>query len=199
MANGYQTNISTKSYRGIQVYSLCTIEENLVDVGRSRHKKLCRDQNCVATTGAFGQNVPTFGCHGDMSPTCRQLYQPSSSLRVNIPPLLSFVGTLYHIKQEGVDSWTGLVLDVHGFLLWGLGWRYNCRFFLFRLFFIFVSFAHLLLYLPEAITLLLLGNVLEALLFHLVCVRQRGSLLLFELACLFCSSLVSCHFRWSWR
>ena len=53
-----------------------TIEENLEDVGKSRHKKRCRDQNCVTTTGAFGQNVPTFGCHGDMSPTCRQLSQP---------------------------------------------------------------------------------------------------------------------------
>jgi hypothetical protein len=76
MANGHQTNILTKSYSGIQVCSLRSIEENLVDVGKSRHKKMCRDQTCVAATGAFGQTVPTFGCRGDMSPTCRQLYQP---------------------------------------------------------------------------------------------------------------------------
>jgi hypothetical protein len=39
-------------------------------------QKMCRDQNCVPTTAAFGQNVPTFGCLGNMSPTCRQLYWP---------------------------------------------------------------------------------------------------------------------------
>ena len=76
MANGYQTNILTKSYSGIQVCCLRSIEENLFDGGKSRHKKMCRDQNCVAATGAFGQNVPTFGCRGDMLPTCQQLYQP---------------------------------------------------------------------------------------------------------------------------
>jgi hypothetical protein len=39
-------------------------------------QKRCRDQNCVAATGALGENVPTFGCRGDMLPTCRQLSQP---------------------------------------------------------------------------------------------------------------------------
>ena len=39
MADRYQTNISTKSYRGIQVCSLHTIEEILVDVGKSQQKK----------------------------------------------------------------------------------------------------------------------------------------------------------------
>ena len=87
MANGHQTNILTKSYSGIQVCSLRSIEENLVDVGKSRHKKMCRDQTCVAATGAFGQNVPTFGCRGDMSPTCRQLSQPSRQ-----QPTLAAVG-----------------------------------------------------------------------------------------------------------
>ncbi len=61
-------------------FSVCTSgtkEENMVDVGKSRHKKMCRDQNCVATTGAFWPKVPTFGCRGDMSPTCRRLSQPS--------------------------------------------------------------------------------------------------------------------------
>ena len=48
-----------------------------MDVGKSRHTKMCRDQNCVVATGAFGQNVLTFGCRGDMSLTCRQLSQPS--------------------------------------------------------------------------------------------------------------------------
>ena len=45
-----------------------------MDVGKPRHKKMCRDQNCVATTGAFGQNVPTFGCRGDISPTCPPIF-----------------------------------------------------------------------------------------------------------------------------
>ena len=76
MAIGYQTNILTKSYRGIQVCSFHTIEENLVDVGKFRHTKMCQDQNCVVMTGAFGQNVPTFGCRGDMLPTCQRLSQP---------------------------------------------------------------------------------------------------------------------------
>ena len=35
-------------------------------------QKWCRDQNCVAATGAFGQNVTTFGCWGNMPATCRQ-------------------------------------------------------------------------------------------------------------------------------
>ncbi len=48
-----------------------------MDVGKSRHKKRGPDQNCVTVTGAFGQNVTTFGCQGDMSPTCWRLSQPS--------------------------------------------------------------------------------------------------------------------------
>ena len=72
MANGYRTNISTKSYRGI----LRTYLGTLVDVGKSRQKKMCRDQNCVGATGAFWPKVTTFGCRGDMSPTCRRLSQP---------------------------------------------------------------------------------------------------------------------------
>jgi hypothetical protein len=62
-------------------FSICTYgtkEENLVDVGKSRHTKMCRDQNCVGPTGAFRSKVPTFGCRGDMSPTCRRLSQPRS-------------------------------------------------------------------------------------------------------------------------
>jgi hypothetical protein len=113
MANGYQTNILTKSYSGIQVCSLCTIEENLVGVGKSRHKKMSRDQNCVATTGAFGQNVPTFGCRGDMSPTCQQLYQPNRiMLDPDIPKKHSFAhggsgcGRIsYHMD---VEHWRGI-------------------------------------------------------------------------------------------
>ncbi len=60
-------------------FSGCTsgnIEENLVDVGKSRHTKKGWDQNCVGTTGLFWPNVPTFGCRGDMSPSCWQLSQP---------------------------------------------------------------------------------------------------------------------------
>ena len=30
---------------------------------------MCRDKFCVTTTGAFGPNVLTFGCCGDMSAT----------------------------------------------------------------------------------------------------------------------------------
>ncbi len=37
---------------------------------------MCRDQNCVAATEAFWPKVPTFGCRGNMSPTCRRLSQP---------------------------------------------------------------------------------------------------------------------------
>ena len=72
-------------------FSVCTsgtIEENLVDVGKSRHKKICWDQNCVATTEALGQNVPTFGCRGDMSPTHRQLSQPSRPRAPTLTPPL---------------------------------------------------------------------------------------------------------------
>ena len=39
-------------------------------------QKMCQDQNCVATTGVFWPNVPTFGCQGNMLPTCWQLSQP---------------------------------------------------------------------------------------------------------------------------
>ena len=54
----------------------------LVDVGKSRQKKMCRDQNCVGATGAFWPKVTTFGCRGDMSPTCRRLSQPSDAPHV---------------------------------------------------------------------------------------------------------------------
>ncbi len=57
-------------------FSVCTYgtkEENLVDVGKSQHTKMCRDQNCVGVTGAFWPKVPTFGVRGDMSPTCRHV------------------------------------------------------------------------------------------------------------------------------
>jgi hypothetical protein len=60
-------------------FSVCTsgtIEENCMDVGKSQHKKMCRNQNCVGMTGAFWPNVSTFGCRGVMSPTCRRLSQP---------------------------------------------------------------------------------------------------------------------------
>ncbi len=40
-------------------------------------KKVSRDRFCVTTTEACRPNVPTFGCRGDMLPTCRQLFQPS--------------------------------------------------------------------------------------------------------------------------
>jgi hypothetical protein len=39
-------------------------------------KKVSLDQFCVATTGACWPNVPTFGCWGDILPTCRQPSQP---------------------------------------------------------------------------------------------------------------------------
>ncbi len=40
-------------------------------------KKVSRDQFCVTTTGACRPNVLTFGCRGNMLPTCWQLSQPS--------------------------------------------------------------------------------------------------------------------------
>ena len=75
MANGYQTNILTKSYRGIQVSSLRTIGE-FGGCWQMPTQKKNQDQCCVTMTGAFGENVPTFGCCGDMSPTCWRLTQP---------------------------------------------------------------------------------------------------------------------------
>ncbi len=39
-------------------------------------KKVFQDKFCVARTGACRPNVPTFGCRGDMLPTCWQLSQP---------------------------------------------------------------------------------------------------------------------------
>ena len=68
----FQPNLTEEFY----VCTYGTKEENLVDVGKSRQKKMCRDQNCVGATGAFWPKVTTFGCRGDMSPTCRRLSQP---------------------------------------------------------------------------------------------------------------------------
>ena len=68
----FQPNLTEEFY----VCTYGTKEENLVNVGKSRHKKMCRDQNCVGATGAFRPKVTTFGCRGDMSPTCRRLSQP---------------------------------------------------------------------------------------------------------------------------
>jgi hypothetical protein len=39
-------------------------------------KILCLDQFCVTKTGKCRPKVPTFGCQGDMLPTCRQHSQP---------------------------------------------------------------------------------------------------------------------------
>ncbi len=47
--------------------------------------KVCWDEFCVATTGACWPNVPTFGCRGDMSPTCWRLSQPSTSGERDLP------------------------------------------------------------------------------------------------------------------
>ena len=76
MANGYQTFFLTKSYRGILCMYLWYYRKTWWMLANLDTKR-CRDQNCVAATGAFGKNVPTFGCRGNMSPTCRQLSQPS--------------------------------------------------------------------------------------------------------------------------
>ena len=65
----FQPNLTEEFY-------VCTYG-TLVDVGKSRQKKMCRDQNCVGATGEFWPKVTTFGCRGDMSPTCRRLSQPS--------------------------------------------------------------------------------------------------------------------------
>ncbi len=72
-------NLHIRTYRGILRMYLWYSKKKGVNVGKFQHKKMCQDHNCVATTGAFGQNVPTFGCRGNMSPTCWQLYQPSIS------------------------------------------------------------------------------------------------------------------------
>ena len=77
----FQPNLTEEFY-------VCT-DDTWVDVGKSRQKKMCRDQNCVGATGAFWPKVTTFGCRGDMSPTCRRLSQPScprhSSLLLPMP------------------------------------------------------------------------------------------------------------------
>ncbi len=85
----FQPNLT----EGFSVCTSGTKEENLVDVGKSRHTKMCRDQNCVATTGAFWPNVPTFGCRA----------QPSRS-----PPGLGGV------RRRRPDVVGHLVLDVPG-------------------------------------------------------------------------------------
>ena len=57
------------------------LRENLEKVGNPRHTKMCRERNCVGSSGACRPNVPTFGCRADMSPTCRRLSQPRPNIR----------------------------------------------------------------------------------------------------------------------
>ena len=61
----------------ITPYVPLVLRENLEKVGNPRHKKKCREQICVGTTWQSRPKMPTFGCRADMSPTCRQLSQPS--------------------------------------------------------------------------------------------------------------------------
>ena len=67
---------------------LCYFKKQGVNVGNPRHKNTVLDQFCVTMTGEFWPNVPTFGCHGNMLPTCRQLSQPRFSLEQKeaLPP-----------------------------------------------------------------------------------------------------------------
>ena len=78
-----------------------------VNVGNPQHKNTVSDQFCVATTGAFWPNVPTFGCRGDISPTCWQLSQPRQST----------------VVDGGNDSQRGGQLAVMTAIAWAEGGR----------------------------------------------------------------------------
>ncbi len=72
-------NLHTRSYRGIFWMYLWYSKKKGVNVGNPRHKN-SRDRFCVCVTmtGRCRPKVPTFGCRGDMSPTCCQHSQPST-------------------------------------------------------------------------------------------------------------------------
>ena len=70
-------NLHIRTYRGILCKYLWYSKKKGVNVGNPRHKNTMLDQFCFATTGAFWPNVPTFGCRGDMLPTCQWFSQPS--------------------------------------------------------------------------------------------------------------------------
>jgi hypothetical protein len=101
----------------------------------------------------------------------------ASSLGINIPPLSLIVGALHHVRQEGIYAWTRFI-NFHRFLFRWLGRQYNCCLLLLVAFIILTLLARILFDIPEMVTLLLLGNALETLLFYLVGIRQLGSLLL---------------------
>ncbi len=49
-------NPHIRTYRGIFPMYFWYSKKKGVNVGKSRNKKMCQDQNCVATTGAFWPN-----------------------------------------------------------------------------------------------------------------------------------------------
>ncbi len=69
----------TRSYRGfVRMYLWYSKRRKGWILAIPNTKMLCQDQFCIATTEACRQNnVPTFGCRADMSPTCWRHYQPS--------------------------------------------------------------------------------------------------------------------------
>ena len=71
-------NPFTRSYRGNLSMYLWYFKKKGVNVGNPRHKNMFRDQICVATPERCWPKVPTFGCRGDMLPTCWQHSQPSA-------------------------------------------------------------------------------------------------------------------------
>ena len=70
-------NPCTRSYRGPLCMYFWYFKKKGVNVSNPRHKNTCPNQICVTTTGQCWPKVPTFGCCGDMLPTCCQHSQPS--------------------------------------------------------------------------------------------------------------------------
>jgi hypothetical protein len=113
-----------------------------------------------------------------------------SSFKIDIPPLSLVVGALHHVGKEGIYERTRFI-DFHRFLFRWPGQQYNYCVLLLVVLVILTLLACILFDLPEMVMLLLLGNALKVLLFHLVGIHQLEGFFLPELAGLFQRD--SCH------
>ena len=67
------SNPHIRTYRATLCMYLWYSKKKGVNVGNPRHKNTVSDQSCVAMTGAFLPNVPTFDCCGDGTEQLRKL------------------------------------------------------------------------------------------------------------------------------
>ena len=111
------TTLFFRSYRGTFRMYLWYFKKKGVNVGNPQHKNMCRDQICVATTGQCQPKVPTFGCRGDMSPTCWHHSQPRPTDAANGQVCAPYCSSGHHGHQFWLKKLSWSVVKPPTFVL----------------------------------------------------------------------------------